>query len=351
MSVFDGKRALGARQEDSRSFAALDLRLLNTRLAFRDFAEFRQAIRHRYMLAAYFAASIPAIVLLYALDNSRLPIDLQVPTVVVGLVAAQIVLLIYLRLAIWVMRTAHPDAPVLTIWVTPGLTLGAAVMLATAHVAHKLMSTGGDWVELQSHLLPFICVLYMEVAATLLFRGPMRRALGKLREGQPFTLALVDLASPPDAPSIPPQAPVMAEETGALLRQSAALGIELGDILRLEASGNYVTLVTRKGRHLVPGPFSAAVAQMPKHLGLQVQRSHWVARAAVEGFHRRGRDLWLQVACGASVPVSAAQKVAVQAWLQGQGRQVPVMRRGGTRSSERAIGAGKVSAVRRKAEQ
>lgn len=300
---------------------ALELRLLSGSQLFRNLQEFRRALRHRYVLANFAGLTIPGIVLLYALDSARMPIDLQVPAVVVGLLIAQMLLLSYLTCAVWLVQLIRKDARIIRIWVTPGLTLGAAGMLAAVHVMHQSLDVQQDWTEARSSLIPVFCVLYLELAAHFVFRGPMPRALAQLRGGVDPLAGIAEgrtdlarLAAETASGASGQEAPV---QNGDLLIR---LGIAPADILRLEASGNYVAVVTRAGRHLVPGPFSTVVAQMPAGLGRQVQRSHWVALAGVEGLRKQGRELWLQMACGALVPVSAAMKAEVQAWLDAGGR-------------------------------
>ena len=321
------------RIDPQRPAPALELRLLSERLIFRDLAEFRQAMRHRYVLAGCAGLTIPAIVLLFALDSGAIPIDLHVPSVVVGLVTAQALLILYITLSTWLLRHVFRGARVLRVWLTPGLVLGAAGLLGVLHVVDPIIQTSHDLTNLNAQILPFTCVMYLEVAATLIFRGPLRRALQKMRGGQPITIDEGGVAQPAAvaeraAPAVAPVAAAARRETALApddpaearqLRQAGMKGIPVGDILRLEASGNYVTVVTLRGRQLVPGPFAAAVAQMPAELGRQVQRSHWVARRAVAGVHRKGRDLWLHLTCGAQVPVSATLRSDVQSWLGPQG--------------------------------
>ncbi len=311
---------------------AIEMRLLSERLVFRNMAEFRQAMRHRYVLAHCAGLTVPAILLLYGLDSTGLPIDLHFPSVVVALVAAQVLVVLYLRLATRLARAMCKNPNLLRIWVTPGLAVGAAGMMGVAHLMHHAMGGTQDWTQLRSHILPFFCVLYLEVAATILFRGPVPRALAKLRAGEEIVVADAQETEPKAAQTPAPSAEPVLQDGRGLLRQIPVPGLVLADILRLEASGNYVTVVTRKGRHLVPGPFAAAVAQMPRDLGRQVQRSHWVSLAAVEGIRRQGRELWLQVVCGAQVPVSTAMRSAVQAWLDANDKLVPVTRAVGTRA-------------------
>lgn len=304
---------------------ALDLRLLSGSQLFINIGEVRRVVRHRYMLANFVGLTIPGIALLYALDSKRIPIDMQVPAVVVGLVAAQALLMVYLRSVVAVARVFHREARIIRIWVTPGMMLGAAALLAAVSIMHHVLEVQQDWTELQSKLIPFFCVLYLELCASFIFRGALPRALADLRGGvDPFA----DMADGP----LQDDGPV-AEAAGAVTEQAKLpqggdllirLGIAPADILRAEASGNYVTIVTRTGRHLVPGPFSGVVAQMPATLGRQVQRSHWVALAAVEGVRKQGREIWLDIAGGGRVPVSAALKSEVQAWLDGRDKARPV---------------------------
>ncbi|NBE09251.1 LytTR family DNA-binding domain-containing protein [Paragemmobacter ruber] len=303
--------------------------MLSERLIFHDINEFRKAMRHRYVLAACAGLSVPAIVLLFALDRSQIPIDLYVPCIVVGLVTAQILLMLYVRVSAWSLRRLFPTARILTVWLTPGLALAAAGMLGVVDLVHPIIFAGAHWITLNSHVLPFVSVLFLEVAATLVFRGSMRRALSKLRNGQPIPVVAEAVENPAvvaEQGILPPEGgqPVAGREMvhrshdnaqGRLLRQAGMKGIPVEDVLRLEASGNYVTVVTVRGRQLVPGPFAAVMAQMPVDKGRQVQRSHWVSRAAVVAVHRKGRDIWLQVTCGAQVPVSAALRSEVLAWL------------------------------------
>jgi hypothetical protein len=307
---------------------ALELRLLAGSLVFRNLQEFRQAMRHRYVLANCAGLTLPAIVLLYALDSTRMPIDLQVPSVVVGMVAAQALVITYISIAVRLARMIHKHTALIRVWVTPGLMLGAAGMIGVAQVMHRIMEVQQDWTELRSHLIPFLCILYLEVAAAVILRGPMPRALAKIRgTREPIFAALAEapLQEGDVAPRVksarahaPALAVVMTERVANVNR----LGFPAADVLRLEASGNYVTVITRKGRHLLPGPFAAVVAQMPADLGRQVQRSHWVSVVAVEGVKHKGREMWLQVACGALVPVSTAMRAEVQAWLEAAGKVV-----------------------------
>lgn len=321
MPGFTGQPDGDAGGRAGRTEPALELRLLAGGMLFRNMDEFRRALRHRYVLANFAGLAVPAIVLLFALDSTRMPIDLQVPAVVVGLVAAQVLLIAYVAAIAWLARMTRREIRIIRIWVTPGLMLGAAGLLATVHIMHQALGVQQDWTEVRSKLIPFFCWIYLEFAANHVFRKPMPRALANLRGGVNLFVDLPEGQSGHGDP-VANVSEAMTDEDVPLQRGDLLfrLGIAPADILRLEASGNYVTVVTRAGRQLVPGPFSAVVAQMPPALGRQVQRSHWVAATGVEGVKKQGRDIWLQMACGASVPVSAAMKSEVQSWLHAIGK-------------------------------
>ena len=295
---------------------AVELRLITGSHLFRDMAEFRQVARHRYMLANYAGLMIPAVVLLYAFDCTRMPIDLQVPTAVLGLVSAYVLLITYLTVVARLMQVMLKEARIVRIWVTPGLVLGTAGLLGVTQFMHQVFDVQQDWANVSTPLVPFVCLLCLEVTATMLFRGPIPRALAKLRDGKDERAEVIASAKQVDSEmTVLSEAKAFAEVSTGSGELLMRLGLSPAEIVRLEASGNYVTVVAGSGRHLVPGPFSAVVAQMPTGIGRQVQRSHWVALAAVEGVKKQGRDLVLQLACGALVPVSSAMKAEVQAWL------------------------------------
>jgi len=49
-----------------------------------------------------------------------------------------------------------------------------------------------------------------------------------------------------------------------------------GTVLRIEALGQYVAVVTDKGRTELRLPLKDAIAELPENIGCQIHRSHWV---------------------------------------------------------------------------
>lgn len=77
-------------------------------------------------------------------------------------------------------------------------------------------------------------------------------------------------------------------------------------ILALQAEDHCVRVHTARGSTLLLMRFADAIAELDGLPGLQVHRSWWVARAAVDGAQRSGRKAELVLTNGLSVPVSRA---------------------------------------------
>jgi hypothetical protein len=116
-------------------------------------------------------------------------------------------------------------------------------------------------------------------------------------------------ASPPEPPSAPPSAPAPASAAppppNPLFDQ---LPPELGsDIIALEMEDHYVRVHTALGSALVLMRLRDAMALVGEIEGMQVHRSWWVARAAVEDAVRDGRNIRLTLARGIEAPVARAK--------------------------------------------
>ncbi|MEX3008394.1 LytTR family DNA-binding domain-containing protein [Hoeflea sp. TYP-13] len=84
-----------------------------------------------------------------------------------------------------------------------------------------------------------------------------------------------------------------------------------GTIIRVEAQEHYVIINSTEEQRMVLGRFSDVVATLPRPLGMQVHRSHWVARAAVAGVFTEKRNMKLRLANGDVVPVSRRYRRSV----------------------------------------
>ncbi len=80
-----------------------------------------------------------------------------------------------------------------------------------------------------------------------------------------------------------------------------------GKLRYLSMQDHYVEVVTDKGSHLLLMRLADAIAETDGAEGLQVHRSHWVARDAVAGSGRRGERVVLRLVDGTELPVSRAK--------------------------------------------
>ena len=103
----------------------------------------------------------------------------------------------------------------------------------------------------------------------------------------------------------------MAEPGSGLLRHLPAAA--RGALIRIEAQDHYLNVVTDAGSALVLMRFGDAVAELSEVAGARVHRSHWVARAGVRGLLRKEGRQFLLTHDGAEVPVSRANRAALQA--------------------------------------
>lgn len=79
---------------------------------------------------------------------------------------------------------------------------------------------------------------------------------------------------------------------------------EFGEICAICAEGHYTRVYTVSGERFVDRSLSDMLRRVAPLEGMQVHRSWWVARAAVEGSQRKGSSLSLTIRGGMTVPVA-----------------------------------------------
>lgn len=96
-----------------------------------------------------------------------------------------------------------------------------------------------------------------------------------------------------------------------------AAAIDPGGILYLRMEDHYVRIRTERGSRLEIGPLGRVTAGLSGAEGLRVHRSWWVARRAILGVERDGRNLRLKLIDGETAPVSRASvaKLRAAGWL------------------------------------
>ncbi len=166
----------------------------------------------------------------------------------------------------------------------PGTLLIAAIELLFAHAVPETLWTG----EL------FLAVALIHLAMGLIVWGtielPMRQA-----GGAPFS-ELPEAGAPDgDSAGGTAAAPPLLERLPADRR---------GRLLHLQMRDHYVEIYTDRGSDLVLMRFGDALKELGGTEGMQVHRSHWIARTALKKVSRRAGRTVALLANGAEVPVS-----------------------------------------------
>jgi hypothetical protein len=86
------------------------------------------------------------------------------------------------------------------------------------------------------------------------------------------------------------------------------------DLVAMSAELHYLRIRTALGETLVLYPFGRAVAELAADAaGLQIHRSHWVAKAHVTRVNRRGQGAICTLSTGLALPVSRQYRAALEA--------------------------------------
>ena len=200
---------------------------------------------------------------------------------------------------------------------------GAGVALAALIAA--LPGTGAVWLAVVAYLnyppltFPAFVALYAEVAVIQLVVGFL------------VCYFIERVFDRRDAASTLPSSDKILEEVGDGPRVSGAAGAKSpasallarlpppkrGELHHLRMQDHYVEVHTEKGMEMVLLRFRDALQEVEDVEGMQVHRSHWVARTAVEGVERRDGRMTLRLVNGTRVPVSRSFAPALRArgWI------------------------------------
>ena len=194
--------------------------------------------------------------------------------------------------------------------------LAAAVLVGTVPMTVAVIAINTTpigafrWPGLEGAMATYFSVLVIGGAVTVLFNLVQGTPRAAANVGMPVPLSVpVPIAVPPAvvAPSpesVPAPAPAPAPLPNPLYDQ---LPPELGsDIVALEMEDHYVRVHTALGSALVLMRLRDAMALVAEIEGMQVHRSWWVARGAVEDVLRDGRNVRLKLARGLEAPVARA---------------------------------------------
>lgn len=146
-----------------------------------------------------------------------------------------------------------------------------------------------------------LVVLLLWAATNLLMRGP----LGISRFG--YTATSKPGAKSVEEPSAAPEPPDFTKR----LKEKAE-----GPIQALVAEDHYIHVHTGNGSEMIHYRFADAVSELAATDGLQVHRSYWVNRSAVNKVVPRGRSFDIILDNGMTVPVGQTFKQAVAQGLR-----------------------------------
>jgi hypothetical protein len=116
-----------------------------------------------------------------------------------------------------------------------------------------------------------------------------------------FSIALH--SAPSLEPSTAPQRPPLLDRLPPERR---------GELYYLTMQDHYVEVVTSNGISLVLLRLADAIKETTPVEGVQIHRSHWIARNAVRETERRGDSLVVKMANGTTLPVSRSRRKALR---------------------------------------
>lgn len=217
------------------------------------------------------------------------------------------------------------------VFVVCGLAFGLAFRLLAPR-AHRAGVPAWAWIPAMALVVGIPLAGLTRLMAAALWPG-IRQSVGLIEwYGQTVLVSLVYVAlyGLLHRRATPPAVSQGSAETQAppiLRRLPPRLGQEL---LCLSMEDHYLRLHTVQGSALVLMSLGQALEEVGELEGLQVHRSWWVARKAVEGVVEDGRNLRLLLKGGVTAPVSRTSVARLRAagWLDGQEMNGPDARTG-----------------------
>lgn len=95
-----------------------------------------------------------------------------------------------------------------------------------------------------------------------------------------------------------------SEELSRVLRQE--------QVLRVSAQDHYLEIVCSEDKHLLRGRLRDALLLLAERDGVQVHRSHWVARQHIQKVVNEGRDTRLVLTDGTELPVARSRVQSIR---------------------------------------
>lgn len=267
-------------------------------------------LQHRHMLSIY----LLVLFLLIGLDTNdtagRVTIEMRGTLYIVAMASFLLVLAAGFQAA---FAIAARRGQSVAVHMSPILFAATVCAVVSGESLLNLLAPPPD--RALTRLLLLVAFHYMlaELALAIVAHNVLPVVLAQVR-GLPIRkLAETDPALWADShpPATPPSA--ARHHQGFLL--SAGRNFPLQGLVHLQADGNYVHLWSLNGHHLLPGPLSDLVLQLPQDMGRQVHRSHWVAASALRDWRAEGREITLRLTNGQTVPVAVTRRREIRDWL------------------------------------
>jgi hypothetical protein len=98
--------------------------------------------------------------------------------------------------------------------------------------------------------------------------------------------------------------------------------IPVGEILGIKAEQHYIRVFTPHREYMVLYRFSDAVRELDPQLGLQVHRSYWISKSAIDTVRPSAKKFSLRLNTGATIPVSTPYHAIVKEFARAN--QIPI---------------------------
>ncbi len=177
----------------------------------------------------------------------------------------------------WSMQAVRRRLPVFAVLILAA-GFGAGIPVAGVVTAVSWLAFGSD-----------VGGLFVEMAVyCVVIASGVSLIFGLMKFHAPSATAAADMPEAEKRPRLLERLPVGAR----------------GDLVSLSVSDHYVEVVTTRGKALVLMRLSDAIAETEGVDGLQIHRSHWVARDQVANTHRAGGKVSVETSVGTRLPVS-----------------------------------------------
>lgn len=267
------------------------------------FRDFLRAIWHPLFIAL--VLGMIGIILILRPYDQFMPEDVMARTMIV---ASSIVVFLACAL-LFVARSNHWSIFTFTLPL-----LAVAVMTSSLWGVVTSVAAGGqglgiiDWVQLFGFNMTLAILAEVFLATFLLERIALETGM-KALPIMAFA-PMEDAETHEEAPSIQNAPQPWVDLLGERLPAHS--------ILHLKAEEHYVSVMLDDGRTLLlRGRLADAIGQLPPDSGMQIHRSHWVAKAAVSTVFRAREGWRLRLTSGQDVPVARNRTLPVRAWANG----------------------------------